>query len=97
MGSLFGSATETLSGITDVDSATAALPKLEEAGGAIDGLTGLLSGADDGAKAGIASAVEKGMGGLTPVIEKLQGNESIWGVIGPVVEPMMEKLKGLGG
>ena len=57
----------------------------------------MLSGADDGAKSAVAEAAEKGMGALTPVLEKLQSNESIWGVIGPVVEPMLEKLKALIG
>jgi uncharacterized phage infection (PIP) family protein YhgE len=94
---LFGSASETLSGITDVESAKAALPKLEEASGTLDGLTGMLSGAGDDAKSAVATAAEKGMGALTPILEKLQSNESIWAVIGPVIEPLLEKLKALLG
>ena len=94
---MFGSASETLSGITDVESAKAALPKLEEASGTLDGLTGMLSGAGDDAKSAVATAAEKGMGALTPILEKLQSNESIWAVIGPVIEPLLEKLKALLG
>ena len=40
----FGSTTETLEGITDADSATAALPQLETANESLSGLTGMLSG-----------------------------------------------------
>ena len=93
IGDFFGSTTETLEGITDADSATAALPKLEEASGAMDGLSGMLEGGGDAAK----TALSDGMGKLGPVVEKLQGNEGIWGVLEPVVGPMMETLKGLGG
>ncbi len=94
---MFGSTTETLSGITDADSATAALPKLEEASGALDGLTGMLEGADDSAKSAVSAAAEQGMGALNPILEKLKGNEAIWSVIEPVVGPMLEKLQGLLG
>ena len=90
---VFGSASETLGGITDVDSAKAALPKLEEMGGSLDGLTGMLSGADDATKSAAAAAAGKGMETLTPVIDKLKGDGGIWEVIGPVTEPILEKLK----
>jgi len=97
IGGLFGSTTETLSGITDADSATAALPDLEAANEKLGGLSEMLSGADDSAKSAAAGAVESGMGTLGPVVEKLQGDSGIWGVLEPVVGPMMETLKGLGG
>ena len=59
----------------------------------MDGLSGMLEGGGDAAK----TALSDGMGKLGPVVEKLQGNEGIWGVLEPVVGPMMETLKGLGG
>ena len=90
---VFGSASETLGGITDVDSAKAALPKLQEMGGSLDGLTGMLSGADDATKSAAAAAAGKGMETLTPMIDKLKGDGGIWEVIGPVTEPILEKLK----
>ena len=93
----FGSTTETLGGITDADSATAALPQLESAGESLNGLTGMLAGADDSAKGAVSSAVEKGMEGLGPVVDKLKGDSGIWGVLEPVVGPMMETLKGAMG
>ncbi len=96
-GDFFGSTTETLSGITDADSATAALPKLEAAKGSLEGLTGMLSGADDSAKAAAASAVKDGMGSLGPVVDKLKGDSGIWGVLEPILAPMMEALKGMMG
>ena len=96
-GDFFGSTTETLSGVTDAESATAALPALETAQESLGGLTGLLDGAGDSGKAAASDAIKSGMDGLGPVVEKLQGDSGIWGVLEPVVGPMMETLKGLGG
>ena len=97
IGDFFGSTTETLSGVTDAESATAALPALETAQESLGGLTGLLDGAGDSGKAAASDAIKSGMDGLGPVVEKLQGDSGIWGVLEPVVGPMMETLKGLGG
>ena len=94
---MFGSTAETLGGITDAESATAALPQLEEAKSSLDGLGSMLSGADDTVKSAAGGVIGKGTETLSPMIEKLQGNEGAWSVIEPVVGPMMETLKGLGG
>lgn len=93
----FGSTTETLEGITDADSATAALPNLESAKSSLEGLTGMLSGADDSAKEAAAGALKTGMESLAPAVEKLQGDSGIWGVLEPILGPMMETLKGMMG
>ena len=96
-GDFFGSTTETLNGVTDAESATAALPALESANESLGGLSEMLSGADDAGKAAATDAIKSGMDGLGPVVEKLQGDSGIWGVLEPVLGPMMETLKGLAG
>lgn len=93
----FSSATETLGGITDVDSAKAALPALTEAGASLDGLGSLIGGAGDDAKEAIAGAGKEGLGALTEVTDKLMGDDGIKGVLEPVVGPMMEKLTSMFG
>jgi len=94
-GDFFGSATGTLEGITDADSATAALPDLEKASESLGGLTSMVSDGGDAAKSAVSGALGDGMDKLGPVVEKLQGDSGIWGVLEPVVGPMMETLKGM--
>ena len=94
-GDFFGSTTSTLEGITDADSATAALPDLEKAGESLGGLSTMVADGGDGAKSAVSGALTEGMDKLGPVVEKLQGDSGIWGVLEPVVGPMMETLKGM--
>ena len=94
-GDFFGSTTEKLEGITDADSATAALPDLEKAGESLSGLGSMVADGGDSAKSAVSGALTDGMGKLGPVVEKLQGDSGIWGVLEPVVGPMMETLKGM--
>ena len=94
-GDFFGSTAGTLEGITDADSATAALPDLEKASESLGGLTSMVADGGDSAKSAVSGALGEGMDKLGPVVEKLQGDSGIWGVLEPVVGPMMEKLKGM--
>jgi len=57
----------------------------------------MLSSAPDAVKSSAGGVMEKGMETMGPMLEKLEGNEGVWGVVGPVVGPMMETLKGMAG
>ena len=94
-GDFFGSTAGTLEGITDADSATAALPDLEKASESLGGLSSMVADGGDTAKSAVSGALGEGMDKLGPVVEKLQGDSGIWGVLEPVVGPMMETLKGM--
>jgi len=94
---LFSSAKETLGGITDVDSATAAVPALTDMGGKLDGITSMVDKLPDAAKGPVSSMVEKGMGELTPMLDKVMAIPGVGGVLGSVIEPMKEKLTALAG
>ena len=94
---VFGSTTETLSGITDADSATAALPALEEVSGKLGGLNDVMARLPDAAKGPLQSVVSGGLGSLQPVIDKVMGLPGIGPILEPVVGPMVEMLGGMAG
>lgn len=94
---LFDSASETLGGITDVQSATAALPGLEELGGKVSELPALFDSVPEAARGPLQGIVGEGTGSLQPIIEKVTAIPGVGGIIGPVLEPIMETLGGLGG
>ena len=94
---VFSSATDALGGITDVESATAAIPALEEIGGSLGGLSDTIGGLPDAAKGPIASVVGTGIEALQPIIEKVTAIPGVGDLITPVIEPMMEMLQGLAG
>ena len=93
---LFTSATDTLSGITDADSATAALPALGELGTKVDSVSGMLDKLPEAARGPIASIVSGGMGSLQPIIDKVSALPGVGDIITPVIGPIMEKLSGFG-
>lgn len=94
---LFDSASETLGGITDIESATAAVPGLEELGGKVSELPALFDSVPEAARGPLQGIVGEGLGSLQPIIEKVQAIPGVGGVIGPVLEPILETLGGLGG
>lgn len=94
---MFNSASETLGGVTDVESATAALPGLEELGGQVSGLPDMFDKVPEIARGPLQGIVGEGIGSLQPIIDKVMAIPGVGGVIGPVLEPIMETLGGLGG
>jgi len=91
--SMFGSATESLEGITDVDSAKAALPALTDFSGKLDGVTSMAGNLPDAAKPILAGALEK----IMPMLDKVMEIPGVGAVLGGVIEPLKEKLSGLAG
>ncbi len=94
---VFGSTTETLSGITDAESATAAIPALEDVSGKLGGLNDVMTRLPDAAKGPLQSIVSGGLGSLQPVIDKVMGLPGIGPILEPVVGPMVEMLSGMAG
>ena len=94
---LFNQASETLGGVTDLESATAALPGLEELGGQVAGLPSLFDKVPEAARGPLEGIVGEGIGSLQPIIDKVMAIPGVGGVIGPVLEPIMETLGGLAG
>ncbi|OED38880.1 hypothetical protein AB833_17740 [Chromatiales bacterium (ex Bugula neritina AB1)] len=93
-GDIFSSATETVSNITDVDSAKAAIPSFEGISGKVDGLSGLWEKIPEAGRGTLSGMITDNLGKLTPVIDKANEIPGVSGIIGPVVGPLMETLKG---
>lgn len=93
---LFSGAADTLSGITDADSATAALPAIGELGTKVDSVTELFQKVPESARGPISDITQKGMGALEPIFNKTMQIPGVGDVIGGSLGPIMEKLQELG-
>jgi len=94
---VFGSTTDALSGITDADSATAAIPALEEATSKLGGVNDLVARLPDAAKGPVSSIVSGGMSTLQPILDKVTALPGVGSILEPVIKPLMDLLKGMAG
>ena len=94
---VFGSASESLTGITDIESAKNAIPALQETAGKLGGLNDLIARLPEAAKGPIGSIVQNGIGSLQPLVEKISAIPGVGSVIEPIVGPIMEMLNGMAG
>lgn len=92
VGDFFTKATETLGGITDADSAKAALPKLEELGLTADAVKALLDKLPAEAKTAVAGAVDQGVASLTVLVDKVKAIPGVEPIIMPHLETLLAKV-----
>jgi len=92
-GDIFSSATDTVSGITDVDSATAAIPAFEGITGKVDGLSGMWDKVPEAGRGQLGGIVTDGLGKLTPALDKVGEIPGVSDVLGPITGPLLEKLQ----
>lgn len=90
--SAFDGLTETLGGITDVASAEAALPALEELSTGLDSLTGLAEQLPAEALGGVNEMVGSGLSGLEGLMETLKAIPGVGELIEPIIATIQEKL-----
>ena len=94
---VFGGYEETLSGITDVDSAKAALPKMEGLNEQLGGIGGML----DKLPAGVKESVGGGLGSMIDpikaMLDKVLAIPGVGPILKPVVDSMLEKVGVLTG
>ncbi len=88
LGSAMGAVTTSLGGITDIDSAKAAIPSLTEATGQLGNLGGLFAKLPEAARGPITKIVADNMQGIQDMVTKVA---SIPGV-GELIKPVVEKL-----
>lgn len=88
----FDTAGKTLQGITDVESAKAALPKLNELSASTDDFSALMAKLPEGARSNISSVMEKGIAELKVLADKVMALPGVESVIKPSVNELMEKL-----
>ena len=94
---LFESTSESLSGITDVDSAKAAIPSLEEASSKLGGLSDVIARLPDAAKGPVGAIINTGLSTLQPIVDKVTAIPGVGALIEPVIQPIIETLNGLAG
>ncbi len=90
--SMFDGLGQTLGGITDVSSAEAALPALEETSTGLDSLTGLADQLPTGALGGLSEMVGSGLGDVDGMMETLNEIPGVSDVIEPVMTQIKDKL-----
>lgn len=94
---LFDQASETLGGITDLDSATAAVPGLEALGETVSGLPDMFDKVPEAARGPLQGIVGEGLGSLQPILDTVLAIPGVGNIVEPIIGPMLETLSGLAG
>ncbi len=97
IGGIFQSATDTIGGITDVDSAKAAIPGIEGITEKVGGMSGMFDSLPDSAKGAVQGVVGEKMPMLQGALDKAMQLPGVGDVLGPVAGGLMEKLSAFGG
>ncbi|MGI9503908.1 MAG: hypothetical protein ACR2RE_12740, partial [Geminicoccaceae bacterium] len=90
--STFDGLTETLSGITDLTSAEAAVPTLEDVNSGLDSLTDLAGLLPEGSTGGVSELVSGGLSSLDGTMSTLESIPGVSDVIKPIVDQIKDKL-----
>ena len=89
---MFGTATKTLSGVKDADSATAVLPELGKLTEGFGGMTEMFGKMPDAAKGAVSSVFQSSLGQLKPIIEKVMAIPGVEAILKPAIDALMSKL-----
>ncbi len=92
---MLGEATKMLNGITDLDSAKAALPQLKDMNTDLGGIISKVSGLSAESKESLAGMVKGALPALEGAIGKISANQEIGQTLMPTLNSMLEKVKGL--
>ena len=92
---VFDTSRNALSGVTDAASAEAALPRLQEADGTLDGFLGVYRRLPDAAKGPLAQIVSTATASLAPIADTALEIPEAGPILEPVVRPMLDKLAGV--
>ena len=93
---LFGNLGKVLGGVTNEDSARAAIPQLTEFAPVLESLQKSTVALPEAGRSTIAEMVLKNMGGLKKVIDTVMAIPGVKEILGPTVTPMIETLSKLG-
>ncbi|QDU31486.1 hypothetical protein ETAA8_66440 [Anatilimnocola aggregata] len=83
----------TLDGVTNVESAQAALPKLEEANLKLDSVLVFVDQIPEAARPALAKLIKNSQAGITQSIEKVVAIEGVGAVLKPVLDQLVAKLE----
>ena len=90
---LFGTATKTLGGVKDADSATAALPELGKLTEGFGGMTEMFGKLPDAAKGAVSGVFKSSLGQLQPIIDKVMAIPGVEAILKPAIDALMSKLE----
>lgn len=93
--SKLGDLTKMLGGITDLDSAKAALPKLDEMTGGLDDIAAKAGNLSAESKEAFAGMVNKALPALEGAVSKLMEMPGVGDTLKPALDPIMAKIKGM--
>lgn len=94
---LFGSLSKILGGVTNEDTARAAIPELEKLGPVLSGVQSEAEKLEGENKTAFAQFVSKNLGLLQKVIDTAMAIPGVKDLLGPVVTPMIETIGKLAG
>ena len=93
----FDTTRKSLQGITDGDSANAALAKLSELSGSLDGWSQLIDKLPSEAKSAVQAVISQGVTALKTVADKVMAIPGVSDVLRPKLDEMMNKLQSFAG
>jgi hypothetical protein len=96
-GNLTGSLKDTFAGITDADSAQAAVPQLQELAGKFTGLSESTEGLSGAAKTGFQGIVSTALESIRPMIEGAIESSGAGAILQPIADQIIAALEGMAG
>ncbi|TWT53477.1 hypothetical protein Pla22_11060 [Rubripirellula amarantea] len=94
---VFGGYTETLSGITDVDSAKSAIPEMEGLNERLGSISGMLDKLPAGMKDTVTGQIGPMVEPITAMLDKVMAIPGVGPILKPVVDAMLSKVSMLKG
>lgn len=90
--SVMGTVTNSFSGITDIESAKAALPQLSEATAKLGGLASILDKLPEAARGPVMKIVSESLPQIQGLIDKISATPGVGPIIKPIADGLLEKL-----
>ena len=92
LGSVINNVSDTLLSVADVESATAAVPRLTEATSKLGGLADLFNKLPETAKSSVSSLAANNISALQPTIDKVAGIPGVGSILKPVLDSFNRKI-----
>jgi hypothetical protein len=83
---------QVLGGITDADSAKAALPQIHDISGSVDKLKGVVGQLPDTGKTALADLIAKAMATVQPLVDKAYALPGVGDVLKPELDPLLAAI-----
>ena len=88
----FAKATSTFKGVTDADSATAALPDIDKLTESFGGFSEMFGKLPDVAKTAVIGVFTSALGDLKPILDKVLAIPGVESILKPAIDAMLAKI-----